>query len=161
MHVRVVAPLNINNLTTIQPTFRALPPEQWTTHASLTDPLYVPESWVPLQNARNNFSEALGGPEGFDRWATDWMIINPSEAYGTHNSPDKIWAKFGAAADVSAVCMRLCGGPGSSADIHVPSATQGMIFYFPLWIEYVREVFLSSVEDGISYVEPRFMFGVK
>ena len=43
----------------------------------------------------------------------------------------------------------------------VDSPLQGMIFYFPLWIEYVREVFLSSVEDGISYVEPRFMFGVK
>ncbi|KAM5538015.1 hypothetical protein V8D89_008212 [Ganoderma adspersum] len=139
MHVRVSAPLTLESLDTVQPTFRALPEEQWTTHTSLTDPLYAPGSWVPLQNARNNFCKALGGPGGFDRWATDWMIINPSEAYGTHNSPDKIWSKFGAAAAISA----------------------GMIFYFPLWIEYVREVFLSSVEDGISYVEPRFMFGVK
>ena len=104
MHVRVSAPLTLESLNTVQPTFRALPEEQWTTHTSLTDPLYEPGSWVPLQNARNNFSDALGGPEGFDRWATDWMIINPSEAYGTHNSPDKIWSKFGAAADISAVC---------------------------------------------------------
>nr|VWP00298.1 Inositol-pentakisphosphate 2-kinase (EC (Inositol-1,3,4,5,6-pentakisphosphate 2-kinase) (Ins(1,3,4,5,6)P5 2-kinase) (InsP5 2-kinase) [Ganoderma boninense] len=139
MHVRVSAPLTTETLGTVQPTFRALPPELWTAHPSLTDALYVPGSWVPLQSARNNFSKALGGPAGFDRWVTDWMVINPSEAYGTHNSPDKIWSKFGAASSVSA----------------------GMIFYFPLWIEYVREVFLSSVEDGISYVEPRFMFGIK
>ena len=103
MHVCVSAPLTLESLNTVQPTFRALPEEQWTAHASLTDPRYQPGSWVPLQNARNNFSEALGGPEGFDRWATDWMIINPSEAYGTHNSPGKIWSKFGAAADISAV----------------------------------------------------------
>ena len=94
MHVRTSAPLNANNLTTVLPIFRALPQDEWTTHKSLTDPLYVPDSWVSIHNARNNFSEALGGPEGFDRWATDWMVINPSEAYGTHNSPDKICPSF-------------------------------------------------------------------
>ena len=55
--------------------------------------------------------------------------------------------------------MHIREEPARLADVDSP--LQGMIFYFPLWIEYVREVFLSSVEDGISYVEPRFMFGVK
>ncbi|KAM5534846.1 hypothetical protein V8D89_011485 [Ganoderma adspersum] len=139
MHVRMSTPLTRETLGTVQPTFRALPQEQWSTHPSFTDSLYVPGSWVSLQNARNNFSAALGGPEGFNRWAADWMTVNPSEAYGTHNSPDKIWSKFGAASSVS----------------------EGLIYYFPLWIEYVREVFLSSVEDGISYVEPRVIFSAK
>ena len=38
---------------------------------------------------------------------------------------------------------------------------QGMIFFLPLCEEYLQEVFLSSLEDGISYTEPRFMFGEK
>ncbi|TBU35454.1 Metallo-dependent hydrolase [Dichomitus squalens] len=139
MHVRTSTLLTADNFTTVLPIFRALPQNDWTTHASLTDPLYVPDSWVPIQKARNNFSEALGGPEGFDRWVTDWMVINPSEAYGTHNSPDKIWSKFYATSMVS----------------------EGLIFFLPLWEEYVREVFLSSLEDGIYYTEPRCMFGEK
>ena len=38
---------------------------------------------------------------------------------------------------------------------------QDIIAYLPVWKEYVREFLLSSVEDGISYVEPRVFFYVK
>lgn len=38
---------------------------------------------------------------------------------------------------------------------------QGLIHYVPIFKEYVREFLLSSVEDGISYVEPRILFYFK
>ncbi len=38
---------------------------------------------------------------------------------------------------------------------------QGLIRFVPVWTEYVREFLLSSIEDGISYVEPRILFWFK
>ncbi|KAI0709749.1 Metallo-dependent hydrolase [Earliella scabrosa] len=139
MHVRTSGSLSKDNLKTLLPQFCALPVHERTQIASLTDPQYVPNSWVPLQNARNNFSEALGGPHGFDRWVISSLMINPSEAYGTHNTTSKIWQKFQSTFFVSG----------------------GLIHYLPVWKEYVREFLLSSVEDGISYVEPRILFYFK
>ena len=57
---------------------------------SLTDASYELDAWVPLKNARDNFSNALGGKEGFDQWVVGSMTINPSEAYGTHNTVEKV-----------------------------------------------------------------------
>ncbi|RPD64537.1 Metallo-dependent hydrolase [Lentinus tigrinus ALCF2SS1-7] len=136
IHVRASAPITETTIKTTLPIFSALPKEEWTATCSLTDSSYKPDTWVPLQNARNNFSPALGGPEGFDRWVIDAMMINPSEAYGTHNTPDLIWKKFQSTFTVS----------------------EGMYGYIPLWTEYIRQFFLSSVEDGISYTEPRMIF---
>ena len=90
MHVRTSGPLSKDNLKTLLPQFCALPVRERTEIASLTDAQYVPNSWVPLQNARNKFSEALGGPHGFDRWVISSLMINPSEAYGTHNTTSKV-----------------------------------------------------------------------
>ena len=90
MHVRASGPLTANNLKTVLPRFRALPKTQWTTTASLTDTQYVLDSWVPIKNARENFSKSLGGPEGFDKWVFGCLQINPSEAYGTHNTTSKV-----------------------------------------------------------------------
>ncbi|KAI0709750.1 Metallo-dependent hydrolase [Earliella scabrosa] len=139
MHVRTPGSLSTDNLKTLLPQFCALPIHERTEIASLTEAQYVPDTWVPIQNARNNFSEALGGPDGFDRWVISSLMINPSEAYGTHNTTSKIWQKFQSTMSVS-------------GDI---------IAYLPVWKEYVREFLLSSVEDGISYVEPRVFFYVK
>ena len=33
--------------------------------------------------------------------------------------------------------------------------------YFPVWVEYIREFFRASVEDGISYVEVRMSMWYK
>ena len=35
---------------------------------------------------------------------------------------------------------------------------QGLIHYQPIWEEYIREFFRSSVDDGILYVEARINF---
>lgn len=90
MHVRTVGLVSQGSLQTVLPEFRALPRQEWTQAASITDPKYVLDTWVPLQNARNNFSEGAGGIEGFDRWVISSLMINPSEAYGTHNTTSKV-----------------------------------------------------------------------
>ena len=33
-----------------------------------------------------------------------------------------------------------------------------MTGYEPIWFKYMKQFFLSSVEDGISYIEARIMF---
>lgn len=90
IHVRAPGQLSAGTFKTVLPEFRALPQAQWTQRSSITDPSYEPNAWVPIQNARNNFSDALGGPAGFDRWVIGALMIEPAEAYGTHNSTAKV-----------------------------------------------------------------------
>jgi adenosine deaminase CECR1 len=85
-HVRVHKPLTISNLSTNLPEFRALPQDQLSELSSLTDASYPLGSWVPLQKARDSF---LGGQDGFDKWVISALTINPTEAYGTHNTVTK------------------------------------------------------------------------
>ncbi|KAI0658813.1 Metallo-dependent hydrolase [Cubamyces menziesii] len=139
MHVRVPEVISKATIDSVLPQFRGLPQSQWTTNESITDPAYVPNSWVPMKNARDNFSAVLGGPEGFDRWITSAMTINPAEAYGTHNSTIEIWKKFSSTFGVS----------------------EGLIFFEPVLREYIRAYFLSSIDDGISYLETRMLFHAK
>ena len=47
------------------------------------------------------------------------------------------------------------------ADDEAHNARQALSRYFPIWTEYIREILLSSVEDGISYTEPRIAFWYK
>ncbi|KAI0647558.1 Metallo-dependent hydrolase [Trametes meyenii] len=139
IHVRAMEPVNPTTLGTALPEFQALPKSQWTDATSLTDPSYAPGGWVPINNARNNFGQDLGGSSGFDRWVIDALMINPSEAYGTHNTTAKIWEKFDSTFTVSG----------------------GLFRYVPIFTKYIREFLLSAVDDGISYVEPRIMFWFK
>ena len=90
MHVRIHKPLSLDNLSTNLPEFRCLPQEEFSSLQSLTDPSYLLGSWVPLRNAREYFASELGGVEGFDKWVVGSMTINPSEAYGTHNTITKV-----------------------------------------------------------------------
>jgi adenosine deaminase CECR1 len=95
MHVRVAVPLSPSNLSTALPEFKALNPAetaQFANAPSLTSDSYALSTWVPIQKARQEFQ--FGGPEGFDKWVMAGLTINPSEAYGTHNTPNKIWEKF-------------------------------------------------------------------
>ncbi|KAF8912035.1 hypothetical protein CPB84DRAFT_1812196 [Gymnopilus junonius] len=136
MHVRIQQPLSPTNLSTNLPEFKCLPQDQFTDQGSLTDALYTLGSWVSLHDARESFAPELGGKEGFDRWVIGSMTINPSEAYGTHNTITKIWQKF--------------------ASTFVTST--GLIRVAPIWEEYIREFFLTSIADGISYIEVRINF---
>lgn len=90
MHVRIQQPLSPTNLAANLPEFRILPQDQFSDQGTLTDASYSMGSWVSLQNARNSFAPELGGKDGFDRWVIGSMTINPSEAYGTHNTVTKV-----------------------------------------------------------------------
>ncbi|KAK1217396.1 hypothetical protein PQX77_019936 [Marasmius sp. AFHP31] len=140
IHVRTPESLTTQNIKTVLPQFCALPEKEYSKNAlGLTETTYQPNSWVPIQVAREQFHPELGGPEGFDRWVTKALTIDPSEAYGTHNTSTKIWLKFGS--------TFLVGG--------------GLVRYAPIIEEYIKEFFLTSIEDGISYVEPRINFMYK
>ncbi|RPD64538.1 Metallo-dependent hydrolase [Lentinus tigrinus ALCF2SS1-7] len=131
IHVRTTEKLTAGNVKATLPEFCPLPEREWTSVKSLTGSGYEPGTWVPLTSAREAFG--FGGPEGFDDWVVAALTINPSEAYVTHNTTDKIWKKFGTTFMVA----------------------RGMSRYFPVYEDYVREFFRSSVEDGISYIESR------
>ena len=88
IHVRTAERLTSDTLKTVLPEFWPLRRPEWTALTSLTSDAYVPGSWVPLANARKTF--AFGGPEGFDEWVVAALTINPSEAYGTHDTTAKV-----------------------------------------------------------------------
>ncbi|KAF9532145.1 hypothetical protein CPB83DRAFT_659430 [Crepidotus variabilis] len=139
MHIRVIAPLSASTLVTNPPEFRALPKAERTNGTSLAHAAYEAGSWVPLTNARESFPKEMGGPEGFDKWVIGSLTINPSEAYGTHNTVEKIWQKFRST---------------------FFTAT-GLIRFTPIFAEYIKEFLRSSIADGILYVEPRVNFWYK
>lgn len=90
--VRVDTALTPTTIRTTVPTFQALPSHQLAalSLSSLTDESYVAGSWVPLKQARENFSVALGGPQGFDDWVASVLSINPADSYVTHTSVDRV-----------------------------------------------------------------------
>ena len=97
IHVRAPAQVTSTSIGSILPEFRPRPhstalssPES----GNLTSSAYTPGGWVPLAHARQSFSSEMGGPEGFDKWALDLMMINPAEAYGTHNTVTKVLTSF-------------------------------------------------------------------
>ncbi|KAH9483880.1 Adenosine deaminase 2-A [Psilocybe cubensis] len=139
IHIRLHKPLSKSNLSTNLPEFRILPQEQYSQVKSISDPTYSLQTWVSLVNARNFFSQELGGMEGFDKWLIGTMTINPSEAYGTYNTLAKIWDKFGT----------------------VFQTSTNLFHIEPIFVEYVRQFFRSMIADGISYVEARINFTPK
>ncbi|KAG6814602.1 hypothetical protein H0H92_000131 [Tricholoma furcatifolium] len=134
IHVRVSEPLTAENIKNLLPTFRGLSAKECSeaSQVGITDASYVAESWVSLRNAREKFSTELGGPEGFDRWVIGSMMINPTEAYVTHNTIKKVLTLSYHMAEVHQ---------------HLHSIE-----------DYVREFLYSSIADGISYVEARINF---
>ncbi|KAI0086133.1 Metallo-dependent hydrolase [Irpex rosettiformis] len=136
IHVRTPKVLTANSIGSIQPEFRALRRSEWDSASSVTALSYIPGEWVPLRVARQNFDPTLGGPEGFDKWLTSAITISPAEAYRTHNTTQKIWQKF-------------------QSTFHTAGP---LILYLPVWKDYVREFFRSSIDDGISYLEVRINF---
>lgn len=90
MHVRAATRITANNLKATLPEFKALPRDRWSSLASSTEDSYVPNEYVPLQQARQNFDPSLGGSEAFDDWVVGALKINTSQAYGTHNTIAKI-----------------------------------------------------------------------
>lgn len=175
IHIRLSRPLTITSITTTIPEFRPLTAAS--SALSLTSDGYVPGEWVPIVKARDSFHENFGGPEGFDKWIVDALMINPSEAYEQYNTTNK----------VTFLCYReyyLILMDGSYPDLEeVPKyirrflcksvsnlykhndwndiTVQVLIRYKPIWRKYIYEFLSSSVDDGISYIEARINFHYK
>lgn len=88
IHISLPRALTIANITTTVPQFR--PQTTASSFSSLTSANYAPGEWVPILKARESFHEAFGGPEGFDKWIVDALMINPSEAYEKYNTTNKV-----------------------------------------------------------------------
>ncbi|KAG6865941.1 hypothetical protein C0991_010442 [Blastosporella zonata] len=90
LHVSVSERVTTATIGSLLPTFRALPQNEFSNVHGITEESYIAGTWVSLTNARKNFDGDLGGPEGFDRWVIGSMMINPTEAYVTHNTIKKV-----------------------------------------------------------------------
>ncbi|KAG7445036.1 Metallo-dependent hydrolase [Guyanagaster necrorhizus] len=94
MHVQVPKAINAQTLNTVLPKFKALPAELHNNEAlSLTSPSYIPDSWLSLTQAGEQFDSESGGPDGFNQWVLGCLTINPAEAYGTYNTVTKVVIK--------------------------------------------------------------------
>lgn len=96
LHIRAPNVISASTINSTLPEFRALSADQFSANDSpgVTESSYSPLSWVSLQQARQSFDAELGGPEGFDKWVLDAMMIRPEEAYGTHNTVAKVCLHF-------------------------------------------------------------------
>ncbi|KAG6909610.1 hypothetical protein DXG01_016392 [Tephrocybe rancida] len=152
LHARVTERVTNATIGSLLPTFRALPPDEFSTAHGISEESYVAGSWVSLKNARENFDPDLGGPEGFDRWVLASMMINPTEAYVTHNTIKNVSeSPLHDAAVIDAFDYTDMG----EVYKHLLS---GLFHFAPIFIEYVREFLESSIEDGICYAEARVNF---
>ncbi|KAH7908872.1 Metallo-dependent hydrolase [Hygrophoropsis aurantiaca] len=141
--IHICAPTSINaaTISSVSPEFKPHPPglssSSGALSLSVTD--YIPNTWIPLQTARENFAPSLGGKDGFDTWILGKMSITPSEAYITHNNNIRIWDKFREAINFA----------------------RPLVYYFPLFEKYVKTFLLETVADGVSYIEARINFSPK
>lgn len=91
IHVRANSPLASDCVRTALPEFKPIfSSDAKTTSSVCASSGYEAGSWVPIVKARESFDEALGGPEGFDKWVLSGLMINASEAYDTHNTIEKV-----------------------------------------------------------------------
>jgi adenosine deaminase CECR1 len=89
MHVRVLQVVTADNIKSTIPYFLALKEEDISTDVSLSVTTHA-QVYIQVKTARANFPTELGGPTGFDQWVIDSMTLDPSEAYGTHNTVKKV-----------------------------------------------------------------------
>jgi adenosine deaminase CECR1 len=90
IHIRCPNVIDNSTIAVTLPDIRPIPNEQYTHGCGITDAAYVPNTWVEMRTARETFDPSLGGPEGFDKWITSTFVISPGEAYGSHNTPNKV-----------------------------------------------------------------------
>lgn len=89
LHIRIPSNLTMDNHTTVIPEFLALPKHEFVS-GTIFGASYTPGTWIRLQDARSSFPKELGGEKGFDEWVIRSITINPTEAYVTHNTVEKV-----------------------------------------------------------------------
>lgn len=90
IHIRCPNVIDKSTIAKTLPEIKPIPREQYTDNCGITDSAYVPNTWVKMRTARETFDPSLGGAEGFDKWIVSTFVINPSEAYGSHNTLSKV-----------------------------------------------------------------------
>ncbi|CCA69259.1 related to adenosine deaminase [Serendipita indica DSM 11827] len=138
--IRSPCAIDASNMGNILPDFAPLPLAQLKeleASPSITSSYYNPGTYIPIHKARNEWPASLGN--GFDDWVIRAIVINPTEAYGTHNTTVKIWDKF----------------------VSCFSVIRGLVAYEPVYRKYIRALFESCIEDGVSYAEIRMNFTPK
>lgn len=94
VHIRCPNVIDNLTMTGTLPEIRPIPKGQYTHSCGITDAAYMPNTWVKMLTARKTFDPSLGGAEGFDKWIINTFVINPSEAYGSHNTPNKVRSMY-------------------------------------------------------------------
>ncbi|KAJ3500981.1 hypothetical protein NLJ89_g9548 [Agrocybe chaxingu] len=148
IHVRLNEALTPASLSTNLPQFKPLPEAEFSSLASLTDASYPLGSWVPLQAARASFAPEFGGPEGFDKWVIGSMMINPSEAYGTHNTVAKSTTAF--FIDADADFRFLVGADGQD---NIPHRE-----WLVMFDRVSREVKVEMTQQGRDFIGARIIY---
>lgn len=108
-------------------------------HSSKLDPSnssiwtleYAPNALVSLKEAANTFPD--GGRAGFVAWMKDRCSITQTESLQHHLGVDDVWRKL------SAGFIMLTP----------------VIYYEPILRAFVRQLFLTLIEDGVRWVEMR------
>lgn len=95
---------------------------------------YPPHTLVPIKVAAATFPN--GGQKGFVAWMKDRCSITQSESLQHHLGVDDVWRKL-----QSAFVML---GP--------------LTYYEPIMRAFLRKLFLTLLEDGVRWVEPRTVF---
>lgn len=90
IHIRCSNVIHDSTIAGTLPEIRPIPKDQYTHSCGISDGAYIPNTWVEMRTARETFDPSLGGAEGFDKWIISAFLINPSEAYGSHNTPNKV-----------------------------------------------------------------------
>ncbi|KAL4067730.1 hypothetical protein J3A83DRAFT_4253973 [Scleroderma citrinum] len=139
IHIRSPEVITSANMSSVVPEIKPLDPDFEAEASSLTDPDYIPGSWIPLHRARELFDQGLGSSQGFDIWITSHMVITANAAYVTHNNNHRIWDKF-----------------HSSAHLRM-----GLVYYIPIWEQYIRLFLEDIIADGVMYAEARINFSPK
>jgi adenosine deaminase CECR1 len=142
MHVAVDCGLTAQSLADARPAFR---PFEVSPHGSGNACLsaasgYREGSWIPLAAAREAFDPALGGPEGFDKWLVDSQVINPSEAYTTHNSVKRV-GRVPFSQDFSAHAWK----PSDMGKVHIYVPRNGRSIPLPPHLSQIHPSVLARI----------------
>ena len=111
--------------------FRPTLNKEMTSENFITSNTYIPGTWFNYQHTRKAFND----PNYFDKYLEKQLTITPIETFVTHNTMGKIWSKFSS-------CFAV---------------VTGMLVYEPIFEEYIKRLVLRSVEDGVGYIEIRFL----
>lgn len=97
---------------------------------------YQPDTLILLTQAADAFPE--GGRDGFFKWLYSRCSLSRTDAVAQHHGVDEIWQKF-------FNCFRV---------------VETIIHYEPIFRAFLRRLMRQLTEDGVSYAELRFSWGL-